>query len=474
MQQNNKALTKFPEGSMRELWSISLPLMISSLASLLMLFVDRCFLARYSLDALNASVNGGTLAWAFLGGMGMLTVMSEVFVAQYNGAEMHKKIGVPVWQMIWVSIFSALIFIPIGLWFGSLFFQKTAYLSMQIDYFKYLMLFGPFYCISTALAGFFIGRGRTRILIYLGIFSNVINVIFDWIMIFGIKGIFPEMGIKGAAIATGIGTIFQTVILAYIFLKKVNRESFGSDKWHFNFDVFKKCLKVGSPPAIFYTLEIFGWALFFVMMTQMSEVHITISSICQSIVLLLSFFFDGMTRGVSALAGNFIGSKRIELIHSLLKSSLKLLVVFIVLVSVFLIFDPKLIVDFLIPGNMEKHVFLWQNIDGHSFYYILKTCLVCVFIYTFFEGIRWIFAGLLTSAGDTMFLLIAGSLSVWCFLILPVYLIVVKLSLSVQYAWILASLYAIFLSLIYWLRFRNGKWKEIQLIAQTNSSEAEE
>lgn len=462
----SKSITKFPEGSIAELWNVSLPLMISSLASLLMIFVDRCFLARYSLDSLNAAVNAGTLAWAFLGGIGMLTVMSEVFVAQYNGAKLHSLIGIPVWQMIWFSIFSILIFVPLGLWGGKIFFWGSPYAKLQNDYFSYLMIFGPLYPMMTAISGFYIGRGKTRILIYLGILGNFLNLIFDWIFIFGIKGFIPELGIKGAAIATCIGTFFQCLILAYLFFKKSNATEFGTRKWRFNFDIFKKCVKVGLPPSVFYALEIIGWTLFYIMMTSIDEIHITVSSICQTIVILLSFFFDGLNRGVAALAGNFIGSKKIDKINMLLKSSLKLLLIFTVVVSIFLIIHPKMIVEFLIPGNIEEKIFVWQNTQGVSFYSLLQTCLICVFIYLFFEGLRWIFAGLLTAAGDTLFLLLAGSFSVWLFLLIPVYFVVVKFSLSVQFAWVMAAFYAILLSLIYWFRFRIGRWKEINLISE--------
>ncbi|NGX34094.1 MAG: Multidrug resistance protein MdtK [Candidatus Anoxychlamydiales bacterium] len=471
---NPNSLTKYKQGSIKELWSIALPLMISALASLLMIVVDRCFLARLSLDALNASVNAGTLAWAFLGGFGVLTVMSEVFVAQYNGANLHDQIGVPVWQMIWFSIFSISIFIPFAVWIGPLIFKGTLYDSLQIQYFGYLMLLGPFYPLMTAFSGFFIGRGQTRLLIYIAIIANFLNLVLDGILIFGIKNFIPAYGIKGAAIATGIGTIFQALVLGIIFFKKKNREKFGTSKWKFNFSIFKKCFKVGLPPAIFFALEIIGWTLFFIMMTSLSEVHITISSICQSLVILLSFFFDGLNRAIAALAGNFIGSKKIDLIHTLLKSSLKLLVIFTVIVSVFLVFDPKIIVDFLVPGNLESKIAIWQETLSLPFYSIMKISLLCVFVYLFFHGIRLIFAGLLTAAGDTLFLLLAGSFSVWIFLLLPVYFIVVKFSLSVQVAWILAASYAIILSIIYWLRYKKGKWKDIILVPEKQEAISED
>jgi MATE family multidrug resistance protein len=333
------------------------------------------------------------------------------------------------------------------------------------------MIFGAFYPLMNAFAGFYVGIGKTRFLIYLAILANLVNVLFDWMFIFGVKNFIPEMGIKGAGIATCLGTIFQAGVLAILFLRPKNRITYGSNKWKLNLTIFKKCFKVGFPPAIYYALEVFGWALFYMMMTTIGELHITVSSICQSVILLLWFFFDGIARGITALAGNFIGAKRIHLVHSLVKASLKLLVIFMAIISIFMIIDPKILIDFLIPGNIETRILEWKTSSGIEFYSILRLSLIFVFSYLLFEGIRWIFAGLLTAAGDTWFLLITGSMSVWLFLLLPVYFIVVKYSLAVQYAWLLAAIYAVLLSLFYYLRFIQGKWKNISLVEENIADE---
>ncbi|HAB99239.1 MAG TPA: hypothetical protein DCE71_05405, partial [Parachlamydiales bacterium] len=163
----SQSLTRYPEGSIRELWSISMPLMISMLASLFMIFTDRIFLARYSLPCLNAAVTSGTLAWALMVGVGMLTAMSEIFVAQYNGAKQYQRLGIPVWQMIWVSLFSLIFFIPLGIWGAPLFFQNNLYGDLEVEMFRWLMFFGPSYALMTTLSGFFIGRGKTKMLVWL-------------------------------------------------------------------------------------------------------------------------------------------------------------------------------------------------------------------------------------------------------------------------------------------------------------------
>ncbi len=456
-------LTRFPEGSIRELFSISFPLMISAFASLLMIFTDRLFLARFSLDALNASVNAGTLAWALMGGVGMITAMGEVFVAQYNGAGLQKRLGVPVWQMIWFALFSFALFLPLAI--GAPYvFAGDPNADLEATYFRWLMIFGPSYAMMTAFGSFLIGRGRTKILILLSLIANVINTGLDWLFIFGLPPYIPEMGVKGAAIATCLGYVFQTVMLALIFFQKKYRETYGTNRWQLNMLEFRKCLRVGLPQGIFYGLEIFGWAVFYWMMTSLSKTHITISSICQSLIILLTFFSDGLSKGIAAAAGNFIGSKRFSLVTQTLRSSLVLQLAFMLFIALLFFTSPEGLIQVLFFEHLDPSQ--PENILNPTMMGSLRICMVFTFIYILFEGIRWIFSGFLTAAGDTLFLLIAGSLTVWIALLLPVYLFVVKQALSVEYAWMLAFLYSLIASAVYGLRLRQGAWKKIDLISK--------
>jgi MATE family multidrug resistance protein len=454
-------LTRYPEGSIRELWTISLPLMISTLASLFMIFTDRIFLAHYSIGALNASVNAGTLAWALTAGVGMITAMAEIFVAQYNGAKRFARLGPPVWQMIWFSVLSFLFFIPMAIWGAPLIFGNDPYAEMEIVYFRWLMFFGPSYALVTAIAGFFIGRGKTKMMIWMAVIVNFTNIVLDWALIFGIPGWIPEMGIKGAAIATCFGFFFESVFLFYLFLRKENRVQFGTGKWQLNRNEMLKCCRVGFPQGIFYTLEVLGWTVFFWMMSGLGEKHITVSSICQSFAILLSFFCDGLSRGAAAVAGNLIGAKRQNEVTKVLRSGFLLLLCFSFATSLILLVDPIDTVRFLFFADTDlSHA---SAVLDPSWHESIKTCMIFVFIYILFDGFRWLFSGLLCAAGDTFFLLVVGSLSVWIFLLAPVYFVVVRNAMSIEFAWGLTMVYGALFFLVYWIRFQRGNWKKIDL-----------
>jgi len=460
-------MSDIQSGKIKELWKVSFPMMVSFLSLAVMLFVDRIFLAYYSPSALNASAQAGTLAWGFILGWMTLATMSEVFVAQYNGAKEHKKIGRPVWQMIWICLASCFFFIPMAIWGVHLFYGDTTQTLQEQQYFSYFMYAGPLYALVPAIGGFYVGRGKTKIMQWLALLGNIVNIALDPVLIFGIPGIVPEMGVVGAAVATGLGTFVQVIVLFYCFLREKNQVEFNTNDYKIYPSLFRKSLKVGIPPAMFTMFELFGWALFYKMMSLISPVHILVASVCQSILILFLFFGWGLEKGTIAVTGNLIGSGRNENVHTVLTSAFKLSFWYFLVTVVILIIIPDPLINWFFnnPHAIEQGLDLanvstsLEEIKG-----LIKTSLIFVCVYIFFENLRWSINGMLTAAGDTMFLLIAGTLAVWGLMIAPTYFFVVLPSAHVYYAFGVWILYSTLACLIVFLRFKLGSWKRINLL----------
>lgn len=450
------ALTKYKPGSLKELLSLALPLMLSSFSVMSMLFVDRLMLAHYSTEALNAAVNAATFGWAFIFGWMIFTTIAEVFVAQYNGANRLDKLGEPVWQMIWVALMSVVVFVPLG-WFGpELFYGDSADRMMHRDYFRWMMLFGPSYALFGALSGFFVGQGKIMLVTCLAIGANFVNAFMDRTLIFGIDGYVPAMGVKGAAIATSGCAVFQVIVLFAIFLSKKNREIKGTGQMAFKPAVCWQCVKVGAPGAIFVVLELLGWSTFYAMMSQVGERYITVAGICQSVTIFLYFFGEGVNKAVSTIAGNLIGSKQQYYIPQVIRTGIKLHIIFFLLMAAFLYVTADTVIDQFLPTVTPEM--------ADSMYDALIVSLIWVIFHLLFEGIRLIYSAVLTAAGDTFFLLLAGSTSIWIFMVLPTYLIVLKGNASVEMATFLWVSYSILACCVYYKRFSKGHWSEIELV----------
>lgn len=451
-------LTKYPEGSIRELWTLSFPLMLSSFSILSMIFADRWLLAHYSTDAHNAAVTATTLGWAFIFGWVALANIAEVFVAQYNGAGLKSRLGEPIWQMLWLSLASWLFFYPLSNWGTELFFGSEALNALERDYFSQMLLFGPFYPACAALCGFFIGQGKTRLVTLVVIFANIANIIFDQILIFGIEGWVPSLGVKGAAIATSLSTILQVIILSFAFFSKTHRCLHGTLLWHPKLKIIWDCLRIGFPNAIFFVCEILAFAVYYAFMKKMGNQYITIVGICQTMIILCSFFSEGINKATAAIVGNFIGAGRSFLVPRVIMAGFKLNAFFFIAIFIGFYFSVPLIIQEFLPTAETSFIAEIQP--------TLQICLLWMAVYLFFDGLRFQFSGILTAAGDTVFLFFAGTLLVWSFMVAPVYLLVVEGKASVVTACLICVIYSILTSALYFWRIYQGKWSQIVISSE--------
>lgn len=453
------ALTRHSEGGMRELWHISFPLMLSSLTVVLMIFVDRLLLAHYSTDAMNAAVNASTRGWAFLAGWMGLGCISEVFVAQYNGSNQPKRIGEPVWQMIWVGLLSILFFAMMAEWGGGWFYGHSSDFALEREYFRWMMYFGFSFGIYGALTGFFVGRGQTRIITLLAFLANFVNGVLDYLFIFGLEGWIPSMGVKGAAIATSFSGIFQMIVLFILFIRPKNRDAYSTWDFRLKLRPLMRCLRIGLPGAVFIMVEIYGWSVYYDVMKLAGRDYITVAAIAQSVLILMYFFAEGLSKGATALAGNYIGAKKHWNVHKVFRSGMGLNFLFLIFLgALFSIFsDP--VIDLFLPDADPAFI--------ASIHQPLVVSIFFMIFHLYFEGIRFLLTGILTAAGDTLFLFISGSLFMWIFLVLPVYLAVLHFGASIAFASFLCAVYSAGAAAIYYWRFIGEKWKSHSVIEAT-------
>ena len=444
------SLTKHNEGSVRELWTLSFPLMLSSFSVLMMVFSDRWLLAHYSQDAHNAAVAATTFAWSFIFGWMTLAAIAEVFVSQYNGAGLRYKMGESVWQMIWLSFISCLFFIPLSYWGTELFFGPQIESLLERDYFSIMVLFGPFYVFYSALCGFFIGQGKTKLITSVVVCANIFNILMDWLLIFGVEGWIPSLGVKGAAIATSLATLFQGLILGIVFLNRKNRLECGTSSWKPRLNAMIECIKIGLPASLCIMIEFLAFGFYYMLMKEKGSVYITVVGICQAMFILFIFFAEGIGKATSAIVGNMIGSGRSFLIPKVLKAGMILNLCFLFVVMAFVLFAKTLIISQLLPLADPKFI---EEIS-QPLQYSLVLCVFCLF----FEGFRLQFAGILTASGDTFFLLATGASLVWICMLLPVYLFIAQGTAPVEVGALILVCYAMFVSLIYYWRIgRNQK-----------------
>ncbi|WP_226987388.1 MATE family efflux transporter [Parachlamydia acanthamoebae] len=452
----------YSSGNIKEVWKTSLPLMFSWLSVVLMTFVDRLYLAHYSTDALNSTVTSGTIAMAFTYGLQTLCEMGGVLVAQYNGAQRYDQIGKVIWQVLWITLGSFVFFIPLSFFGGDILFGNSSQGALEKEYFSKLVLFGPALGLIGSISGFYIGRGFTAVITKVVIVGNISNIFLDPLFIFG-WGDFQGMGVKGAALATGISWIAQGLILLGCFLRASNQKIFNAFAWRIDFKLLWDCIKIGLPTTLFIVLEIGGWGVFYIMMRDASPTHILVAGICQSILILFVFVGCGVQKGIASIAGNLIGAKKTEHLNQLMRSGVCIISGYFLFTCIPLILFPDFIISCFLH-NPESLEGASQLADLESLRPLLRFGLVCTCIYLYLEDLRMVFSGILSGAGDTFFLMVSGVIAVWLFLLLPSYVGIVQNHVSVEMAmgiWVFYSFTALLIPLY---RFYYGNWRERKVI----------
>lgn len=442
---------KLYSGSLKELCLISLPLILSLMSSSLMFFADRLFLAQYSLTAHNAAASAGNIV-SFLHFPFICTAcIAEVFVGQFNGANQKKEIGSIIWQVIWLSIFSILFFVPLGVWAGAYIFAGSRYFEQEVVYFRYLMLGAPIFCLAAGLSAFYIGRGSLRFVTISTVAANILNAILAAVLINGWQPFIAPQGIKGAALATIISQALLTLLMLFDFVSKKNRVRYNTCQWAFYWTKFYDCLRLGFPASMAHTIEILAWAIFFRMLMHVSDEHIAVASIAQTILFLFTFITEGVSKGATVVASNMIGAKQWKHIWKLLRSGLKFYGIAFLALSFFFIYRPQLLIQLFLPAGDPS--------IGTLHALVASSC-VWIWLFFLFDGVHWLVVGLLTAAGDTNFVLKTGSTMIWLFALLPTYVLIVRLDFSPDLAWAISALYALAIALVYLGRFYSERWKE--------------
>lgn len=457
MTTHHDKLTRFPEGSVRELWTITLPLILAGLSGNLMIFLDRLILAHFSTDAMNAATTAGIVVALFQYGAVGISSIAEVFVGQYNGSKQKSKMGVPAWQMIWFSLMTYIVFLPLALW-GGQYLLAESFMDLAMPYYQWLMFFGPSLAIFSALAAFFIGKGKTRLVFIVTIIGNITNLVLNIALVFGIKGWFQPMGIKGSAIATVISQVIMVLILFSVFLNSNNRKTYGTKKFAFNFDEFWKCLKIGTPNSVGCMIEITAWAIILNMIANLSNAHITVWTIANSVFVVFAFTSNGMSKAVITIAANLIGAKKKDLVRKMMFSAIKLTLIIAAIIAIPMIIVPDLFyVAFLPQGTASIDI---TSIEGY-----IRAGLIGMWLFFLFDSLTWIFAGVFTAAGDTKFTMIMNAVSAWLFAIVPVYFWVVKGEGSPSSTCFIVAGYAMLNCFAFFLRYRTHKWKSKHVIS---------
>ncbi len=447
------------EDGYREVLLVALPLILSTGSWSLQHFIDRVFLTWYSAESIAASLPAGwvnsTIVSLFVGTASYVST----FVAQYYGAKRMKKIGPSVWQGIYLSLLAAIVAIiiyPISGWFFNTIGHPPAVRELEISYFKILLFGAPLLVITNATTGFFSGRGKTFVVMWVNFVATAVNILLDYLLIFGKLGL-PQMGIRGAGWATVTSVFISSVLFFGLMIQpEYNRKFYTLKGWRFNWEIFRRLLKYGVPTGLQFMLEVLAFAIFILMVGHIGTNALAASNITFNINTIAFLPMYGMSIAVSILVGQRLGENKPLSAEKVTWSAFHLSFSYFGLLAIGYFFFPGI---FLFPFNLKVHPDQFESIR-HLAVLLLKF----VAIYSIFDASNMIFSAAVKGAGDTRFVACTSIILSWILMIIPSYIALYWFKGGLFWLWGFVTIYIVGLGFIFLWRFLKGPWRSMRVI----------
>jgi len=440
-------------------WVVAYPLILGHLSFTVQTFVDRLFLTWYSPAAVAGAVTGLFAVWSLIALFSGTGEYLTTFVAQYHGAGRTERIGPAIWQGVYFSLAAGVVIAVLSPLAGP-FFDLARHApdlrAHEVDYARVLML-GAFPVVLMAtLTSFFAGRGQTRAVLHVNLLVTLVNVVLDWLWIFG-KGGFPRAGVVGAAGATVVSQAVGAAVYVLLITRPAFRRTYRTlAGWRPEPPLLARLVRFGLPTGLQYSLEVFAFAIFMLIVGRIGTTELAASGIAFNLNMIVFMPMVGLAMAVSSIVGRNLGAERPDIAERAVHSALSMSLAYMSLCGVLYVLGAG---PLLAPYAAGADPAVFVEVEA-----VATVLLRFVAVYSIFDMMNLVYAAGLRGAGDTVYPLVLTVALSWALMLAPSFLGCVWLGGGVYVAWTAASAYVGVLGLLMRRRFRAGRWKAMRVI----------
>ncbi len=338
--------------SFKTIWRITLPILVALVMEELLGMTDTAFLGRVGEIELGASAIAGVyFTILYMLGFGF-SIGVQIIIGRRNGEACEsgkgfEAIGRVFWQGVWFLTGLALLTMVLSFFLSppllrgilkseNIFNAALVYVNWRIP--------GLLFAFMTALfRAFYVGIRETASLTWNSIVLVGSNIFLDWVLIFGHLGA-PEMGIKGAALAStiseGISFLFFVVWAFFTAHKKYGLQKMVKPVW----EELKHTFATASWVMVEYVLNVSVWLLFFLFIEHLGEEQLAIANIVRSISEVPFVFSAAFASTAATLVSNIIGEGHPEGVMTVIRRVVLLCAITMLPLLVFFFVCPNFII----------------------------------------------------------------------------------------------------------------------------------
>ena len=303
---------KIADNALLKVWRLAWPVMVSTGLTQLLSIVDMAFVARMGTESVAAVTASSTVTRLLTGiGAGIGTAVLAL-TSRFFGAEKKDQIGKIAYHGTVLTLTAGLVFCGSLIFFTPgvlrLFSQEQSVLSLGIPYLRYMLaglifLFGYF-----ALSAVLQGCGDTKTPLRIITVANVVNLLLDPLLIFGLAG-FPRMGIKGAGLTSLIAQILSCglAIFYLVFSGKSPLVNSKGTRASPDRNLIRNIFSLSLPASAQMIARPLSGMLLLYLVSFFGTAALAAFGIGLKLTMFCSVFMSGLTAAVATLVGQSLG-----------------------------------------------------------------------------------------------------------------------------------------------------------------------
>jgi len=332
----------------RTILLLSIPVIVSNVFQIMYNLVDAYWVGRLGPDAIAAITLGFPfifLIWSI--GIG-ISIGITSGVARLLGAGKKRSAGELASHGITLALLMTFVMMAIA--FATLegvvlgMGASSGVKSMTWDYVSIIILGTGFVFVNLACSGIIRAEGNMLVPMYALIGGTVMNLVLDPILIFGWFGA-PRLEVAGAALATVLSqAMVMSIVVMYIVLDK-NTIKIRFKRLRNRVVAVREILKVGFPSTIMHlmvSIGVFLWAGLAAGISDDSVAALGLGFRINSIAMFPAF---GFNMAIITIVGQNVGAGNFDRVRSVVKTGIKMVAVYMMIVALLLNIAPDLIIS---------------------------------------------------------------------------------------------------------------------------------
>lgn len=326
---------------------------------------------------------------------------------------------------------------------------NSDYINEAMIYFNIVLVGNFFYLISLTITAAQRGVGNTKISLVTNLSANIVNIIFNYLLINGIW-IFPRWGVAGAAVATSMGNIVSLILAVYNVSDKNNflHINFKQD-WSLDQKTLVSIWKISSSSLIEQVFIRIGFMMYAKAVAGLGTLQFATHYIVMQVMSITFSAGDGLSIATSSLVGQSLGAKRPDLAYIHGKVSQRIGMVISFTLAILIILNRSLIMSLF-------------SIDPEIIDLGAQILIILSFIIQF-QIAQVITVGSLRGAGDVKFVAMLSLLSVTIIRPVLTYFLAYTLGFGLYGAWFSVVFDQMIRYFVSHYRFKQAEWVMIEV-----------